>query len=85
MIDREQIAAMFMATLLAVFLAALVLLQMGCMASRGVEEMSVSVPAVFQFEMEFNDEQPTSMNVGPSAWWQALLHEPELPVVPVEQ
>lgn len=85
MIDREQIAAMLLATLLAAFIGILVIFQMGCMSSRGVEEMSIGVPAVFQFEMEFNDEQPTSISVGPGTWWQGLLHEPELPVIPVEE
>lgn len=82
MIHREQIAAMIMACLLALFMGALLILQSGCMSSKGVEEMSIAVPALFQFEMEFNDETQTSLSVGPATWWEALLQTPEDQVIP---
>lgn len=85
MIDREQLAAIAMACLLAIFIAICLLLQTGCMSSRGVDEMSVSVPALFQFDMEFHEEEPTSLSIGPSTWWEALLQAPESVVVPAEE
>lgn len=85
MINREALAAIGMACLLALALSALVILQFGCMSSRGVEEMSVAVPALFQFDMEFQDDAPTSLSVGPATWWESLLETPENLVVPVDE
>ena len=85
MINREALAAIGMACLLALALSALVILQFGCMSSKGVDEMSVSVPALFQFDMEFHEETPTSLSIGPSTWWESLLETPESLVVPVKE
>ena len=85
MINKEALAAIAMACFIALLLSALVLLQFGCMSSKGVDEMSVSVPALFQFDMEFHEEEPTSLSIGPSTWWEALLQTPENLVVPVQE
>lgn len=86
MMLREQIAAMVLACLLALFIAICLLLQSGCMSSRGVEEMNFSIPAVFQFEMEFNDEQSTALDVGAPLGFDGLplLAPAKDNVVPVE-
>lgn len=82
---REQIAAILLACLLALFIGTCLLLS-GCMSSRGVEEMNFSIPAVFQFEMEFNDEQSTALDVGAPLGFDGLplLAPPKDVVVPEE-
>lgn len=85
MINKEALAAIAMACFIALLLSALVLLQFGCMSSKGVDEMSVSVPALFQFDMEFHEETPTSLSIGPATWWESLLETPETLVMPVDE
>jgi uncharacterized protein YegL len=41
----------------------LVLIFSGCMHGRNVKELNIAIPALFQYEMEFNEDRETALDV----------------------
>ena len=60
---RHQVGAILLALVLAGFMAALLLVSSGCVSTKGVQRMDMGIPAIFEWDIEFQDKGNTSMDI----------------------
>tara|TARA_Y100000310_G_scaffold325665_1_gene389456 strand:+ start:401 stop:730 length:330 start_codon:yes stop_codon:yes gene_type:complete len=48
---------------LLVGIAMMLMVCSGCMHTKGIKEMDVGIPALFQWEIEFNEDKDTSLDI----------------------